>query len=398
MILSKLVVTLLTATVTFSARPRRKQSNSEDGFVSLGNNLTMDGILNYYPYIDDETFTMGSDIDPHTEEAFVSAPPIERRNQQPITINLQHYRTNRFEYDNVFVAEITLGFGTVFKVKVDTGSSDLWVASKFYKPPTGIQKMTLEIDKLQSESISQRKYVKMIYTSQVGIYRPNKLYEGEVIFGGVTVVGHKYGALAGFTKCFDDQPYDGILGLAFSALAFSQEKSVISETFKTGSKLFIGWLGDLALFDASRLEYHRVVKAGAVGLKKVALSYWAINNGKVKVGEEVIAENLWTLIVSGTDAIFGPQEQVDKIYAKIETAVKRNGHWILRCNLHPFPKISFSWGGQDWTLTRDRTIVNHGGTHSNQGPLNNEHVTPEGEWPSEGELRPKLGLAPHRIS
>jgi hypothetical protein len=159
-----------------------------------------------------------------------------------------------------------------------------------------------------------------------------------------------------------------ILGLAFPALAFNKGKSVIAEIFsqhkltrvfafhiaETGSKLFIGWLGDPALFDESRLEYHPVVKAGAVGLKSAALSYWAIDNGKVKVGEEVIAENLRTLIVSGTDTIFGPQEQVDKIYAKIETAVKKNGHWILACGLHPFPKISFSWGGQDWTLTRDR--------------------------------------------
>jgi hypothetical protein len=159
-----------------------------------------------------------------------------------------------------------------------------------------------------------------------------------------------------------------ILGLAFPALAFSREKSLISEIFsqhrlprvfafhlaETGPKLFIGWLGDPALFDASHLEYHPVVKVGAVGLKKVALSYWAIDNGKVKVGEEVIAGNLRTIIISGTDTIFGPQEQVDKIYAKIETAVKRNGHWILACGLHPFPKISFSWGGQDWTLTRDR--------------------------------------------
>ena len=58
MFLSKLVVTLLIATVTFSARSRRKPGNSEDGFTSLGNNLTMDGVLNYYSYTDDETFAM----------------------------------------------------------------------------------------------------------------------------------------------------------------------------------------------------------------------------------------------------------------------------------------------------------------------------------------------------
>jgi len=118
-----------------------------------------------------------------------------------------------------------LGYGTVFKVKVDTGSSDLWVASNSYKPPTGIHKTTLDIDKLQLESKTTRKYIKTIYTSQVGLYRPkygvwglltseipdksSKLYEGEVTFGGVTVVRHKYGALAGFTGHFDEQPYDG---------------------------------------------------------------------------------------------------------------------------------------------------------------------------------------------
>jgi hypothetical protein len=59
MILSKLVVTLLTATIAFSARSRRKRGNSEDGFIPLGSNLTMDGVLNY-SYADDETFTMVS--------------------------------------------------------------------------------------------------------------------------------------------------------------------------------------------------------------------------------------------------------------------------------------------------------------------------------------------------
>jgi hypothetical protein len=58
MILSKLVITLLSATVTFSARSRRKQSNSDDGFISPDGNLTTDGVLNYYTYTDDETFTM----------------------------------------------------------------------------------------------------------------------------------------------------------------------------------------------------------------------------------------------------------------------------------------------------------------------------------------------------
>ena len=127
---------------------------------------------------------------------------------------------------------------------------------------------------------------------------------------------------------------------------------------ETGSKLFIGWLGNPELFDENRLEYYDVVKVKVEGLKTAALSYWALDNGKVKVGEEVIAEQLRTLIVSGTDMIFGPENYVKEIYDEIETATKMsNGQWVFMCDLngHPFPKISFSWGnGKDWTLTLDR--------------------------------------------
>ena len=108
---------------------------------------------------------------------------------------------------------------------------------------------------------------------------------------------------------------------------------------ETGPKLFIGWLGDPALFD-KKIEYYEVIKL------KNAWSYWALDDGKIKVGKEVIAEALQTLIVSGTDMIFGPEEYVKKIYDKIETAEIKNGQWVFNCDLkRPFPEISFSWGG-----------------------------------------------------
>jgi hypothetical protein len=98
-------------------------------------------------------------------------------------------------------------------VKVDTGSSDLWVAHEEPEDPD-IKKTILKTSK--SGLIAQ--YI-ATYRPKYGVWgllkdnsldQRSRAYESNVIFGGVTVIRHLFGALAGFTRDFDSQPYDGL--------------------------------------------------------------------------------------------------------------------------------------------------------------------------------------------
>ena len=104
-------------------------------------------------------------------------------------------------------------------MKVDTGSSDLWVSDE---PPAdpNIQKTTLK-SKWGSKT-GHRSRRNLHYK---GKYRPkhgawgllkdespeegSRMYEDAITFGGVTIANYLYGTLERFTDDFKKQPYDG---------------------------------------------------------------------------------------------------------------------------------------------------------------------------------------------
>lgn len=118
----------------------------------------------------------------------------------------------------------------------------------------------------------------------------------------------------------------------------------------SGSVLHIG--GTDPRYTDKDIEYHPILGLADGGLR---LSYWAIGNGKIKVGDKIVASGISTIIDSGTDMIFGPTSIVSNIYAAIPFGDATSHVFPCRLPAQQFPKISFSWGdGKEWTIDRER--------------------------------------------
>ena len=119
---------------------------------------------------------------------------------------------------------------------------------------------------------------------------------------------------------------------------------------ESGSELHLG--GTNPQHYVGPIEYHPVIKTDVNGALEFA--FWLLGQAEVGVnGKSVPLSPFETIIDSGTSLMYGPPDEVEKVYAQIEGSQALGGalqgFYSFPCN--NVPKINFKWGsGKAWTI------------------------------------------------
>jgi len=268
--------------------------------------------------------------------------------------------------DLEWAGQISIGTpGQTFTVDMDTGSSDLWVPSSActscgskhsYNP--------------SASSTSQQQSGNFTIQYGDGSTASGPIYTDTVTIAGITATNQTFSAVTSESAEFQQDPTDGLIGLAFPALSnlrqnpffvtASNEKAVPQSVFgmklaSSGSELYLGGT-DSTLYTGS-IEYHSLSSTNG---------FWQIGGASAIVNGNSVVSGFQTIIDSGTTIMYGPPSSVQSFYAAIPGSKvfdSNNGYYSYPCNTPP--TVAFSWGGQQWQMTS--TNFNLGETAQGSG-------------------------------
>ncbi|KAF8504286.1 acid protease [Hysterangium stoloniferum] len=294
---------------------------------------------------------IGSEI-----KSLAVVPETLRRRQSETLINEND--------DSEWAGRISIGTpAQEFLIDFDTGSSDLWV------PSTSCKKSTCNSKNKYNASLSatgsQRPGVFSIEYGD-GSNVSGSVWEDIVCISGVNAINQIFSPVITLSNAFNNDPVDGVLGLAFPQLSnlngdpffFTAVKQgtvphgefAFKLTSGNGSTLFLGGR-DSSLF-VGVPEFHALSRPGN--------GFWQIGGASIFVGSTTVVSNFDTIIDSGTTIMYGPPSAVKKFYSKIHGSKLYDttmGFYSFPCSADPL--ISFSWnGGHKWRI--DDTSFNLG--------------------------------------
>ncbi|OCH94249.1 acid protease [Obba rivulosa] len=254
--------------------------------------------------------------------------------------------------DLEWAGQINIGTpGQTFLVDMDTGSSDLWVPSS--SCTSCGSKHTYNA---ASSSTSQQQSGSFTIQYGDGSTASGNIYTDTVTIAGITATNQTFSAVTSESAEFQQDPTDGLIGLAFPALSnlkqnpfvvtASNEKAIQSSEFgiklaSSGSEIYLGGT-DSSLFTGA-IEYHQLSSSNG---------FWQIGSASAFVNGNSVVSGFQTIIDSGTTIMYGPPSSVQSFYAAIPGSKvfdQNSGYYSYPCNSPP--TVAFSWGGQQWQMT-----------------------------------------------
>ena len=116
---------------------------------------------------------------------------------------------------------------------------------------------------------------------------------------------------------------------------------------QSGSELTIGGTNSDSF--TGDIEYHTLSST---------IGYWVIGGGSVTVNGEAPSSvgQIQTIIDSGSTLITAPTAAADAFWQTVEGASQfEEGLYTFPCD--SVPEVAFSWGGQSWPLSADRSVI-----------------------------------------
>ncbi|KAJ6463451.1 acid protease [Mycena sanguinolenta] len=259
------------------------------------------------------------------------------------------------EDDIEWLGTISIGTpGQNFLIDFDTGSADLWVPSSSCKSSTCSKKHKYTAS-ASSTSVKESGTFSIEYADGSEVSGP--VYEDTVSVAGVVTTKQVFSPVTTLSSSLAQDPSDGILGLAFPAIAqmqsglpffnnADQEGAVSVNQFgfllaSNGSELYLGGT-DTAKY-TGELEFHDV---------DTTSGFWQVTGATAKVGNSTVVSGFETIIDSGTTIMIGPPAAVKKVYAAVKGAKVFDaelGYYSFPCATPP--EIAFNWGGKDWPIS-----------------------------------------------
>lgn len=239
-----------------------------------------------------------------------------------------------------------------FRIDFDTGSADLWVPS-INCTTTACQSKVRYNDKASSTS----KYVpgktfSINYVDGSGV--SGGVYSDVGTFGGIGASGTLFSAVTRLETSLNDDPVDGIMGMAYTSISNLGQTAFgnlwakrgaavigknmfsfyLSDQTNGGSQLYLGGY-DTSKFSGN-IYWNPVVNKG----------YWQIGGGSAYANNKATsATGFQTIVDTGTTLIYAPNATVAKIFAGVSGArYWRDSYWTAPCASMPSVSFKFNSG------------------------------------------------------
>ncbi|KAJ7153545.1 acid protease [Mycena crocata] len=239
-----------------------------------------------------------------------------------------------------------------FLIDFDTGSADLWVPSSACNSSTCSPKSKY-MASASSTSSKKSGSFSILYGDGSTVNGP--VYTDTVDVAGIKAKAQYFSPVTTLSSSFENDPIDGILGLAFPAISNLNQSPFFNTANKDGtvksnqfgfflasndSELYLG--GTNSDRFSGDVEYHDVDSS---------TGFWQIPNASIKVGGSTAVDSFETIIDSGTTIMYGPPAVVKEVYAQVNGSAlfdSGNGFYSFPCKSPP--EMAFNWGGSDWTI------------------------------------------------
>ncbi|KAL7007045.1 hypothetical protein EMMF5_003271 [Cystobasidiomycetes sp. EMM_F5] len=238
-----------------------------------------------------------------------------------------------------------------FTIDFDTGSADLWVPAPNC---SGGCDNHHKYDPSKSNTAKKVSSGGLSITYGDGSTTKGDIYTDSVTVGGVTGKNVAIGVATQVGNSFYHDPQDGLMGLAFQSISsmnqtpfiqsLMSQNSIKSGQFsfslgKSGSELYLG--GANGNKYSGNIEWHPVVSE----------SYWVVG-GKAQVNGKDASKDFYAIVDTGTTVIVAPPDQAKAFWAQVPGAEPYgNGYYTFPCD--SVPKVSFSFGGKQWSVSSD---------------------------------------------
>ncbi|TFK56005.1 endopeptidase [Heliocybe sulcata] len=267
-----------------------------------------------------------------------------------------------------YFTEISLGTPPqVFKVILDTGSSNLWV------PSTKCTSIACFLHaKYDAEKSSTYKANGSEFSIQYGTGSMEGYVSNDVLtIGDITIQGQDFAEATkepGLTFAFGK--FDGILGLAYDTISVNHivppfygmiNQNLVDEpvfSFRLGDSEEDG--GEAVFGGIDESAYSGDIHYVPVRRK----AYWEVELEKVSFGDdELELENTGAAIDTGTSLIALPTDIAEMLNSQIGATKSWNGQYTVECSKVPsLPDLSFYFDGKAYPLKPTDYILEVQGT------------------------------------
>ncbi|GAA5976063.1 hypothetical protein JCM11641_003272 [Rhodosporidiobolus odoratus] len=258
----------------------------------------------------------------------------------------------------------TLWYGTIsigtpavdYVIDFDTGSADLWIPS--VNCTSAACNTHAKYDPSSSSTSASILNKKLSITYGDGSSTKGTVWSDTVSIAGLTATSQTFGAAYSLTSDFQDDPYDGLMGMAYGSIStmgasplfqtlVSQSKVAASQfsflLAESGSELFLGGM-NAKLYEAASTHWYPVVSQ----------SYWLLAT-QANVGDDVVSTlgTFNSIIDTGTSVIVAPTAAAATFWASVpNSGVYGGNYYTFLCA--DAPTISFSFGtsfGEKWAIS-----------------------------------------------
>ncbi|THG99869.1 hypothetical protein EW026_g2553 [Hermanssonia centrifuga] len=284
-----------------------------------------------------------------------------------------------FEFDSTYFGSVAVGTPpTPFDVILDTGSSDLWLASGTGSDSRATKDITLFEPTSSSSFTDLGKEFQIQYGSGSA---QGVLGSDQVQFAGFQI-GQTFGLVNQTTQSLLTAPMSGLMGLAFQSIAASGAtpfwQSLVETSGALDSPLFAFQLTRFTNdSSAQKTEPGGTFTLGAVNnslftgdidyqdIPNGAPGYWIQELSAMKVNGQSISlpsgSAAWAAIDTGTTGVGCPSDVLASIFAAVPNSApgtgQFEGYYTFPCSTSV--SLTVTWGSSSnaWTISPDDFIL-----------------------------------------